>query len=92
MKVMSQQVEVVDPTLKAAMQQYPTHVVNGVEEVVSYRDPKTGKLIDQPKPSMLVPIPHAEPSFVSPAPAQPNLLEPGASETPGMGRLRSVGQ
>jgi hypothetical protein len=90
--VVSQEVEVADPTLLAAMRQYPTHNVNGEEDAISITDPKTGKLIRQPKPSMIVPIPHADVSYLRPAPvAQPNLLDPGTSQS-GAGRLRSIGQ
>jgi hypothetical protein len=93
--VVSQEVEVADPTLLAAMRQYPTHVVNGNEELVSYKDPRTGKLIDQAKPSMIVPIPHADLSYLRTAQPQqaapgPNLLDSNTTEIPGLGKLRSV--
>src|SRR5437762_69305 len=59
-KVMYQQVEVLDPTLAAAMKKYPNHVVNGAEEIVEHRDLASGKVVQEYKPSMIVPIPHTE--------------------------------
>jgi hypothetical protein len=98
LKVVNEKVQVLDPTLQATIERYPHHVVNGEEEVVEYRDPRTGKTAREYKPSMIVPIPTSETNATAgAAPSnQPNLLwnqsRGVAPNTPGSGRLRSVGQ
>src|SRR5262249_32607491 len=92
-QVIKQNVDVADPTLLAAMQKYPTHSLNGYEDVEPHRDLKTGKTVMVPKPSVLVPIPH-ESSVLQGAPvnSQPNLLAPQQAPQTGAGQLKSVGQ
>jgi len=92
-QVLEQKVEVVDPDMRATMEKYPHHVLNGLEEVTQVRDPKTQQMVNVYKPSMIVPIPHANPVFTrdDSAPA-PSLLSPTVpSQPPTGGRLRSVG-
>ena len=86
-------VDVNDPKLAAAMKQYPHHILNGSEEIISLKG-RDGKMIDQPKPSLLVPIPQKAPSALeagAPAPEQPNLLSPQSDQDDLARRLRSVG-
>lgn len=89
--VLEQKVEVLDPTLMAAMRKYPTYSLNGVEDVIQVTDPKTHQVISQPKPSFIVEIPHTDqPPAISnsPPPQQPLLIDPNGSSSEGLGRLR----
>ena len=93
-QVLEQKVEVVDPTLRATMEQYPHHSVNGFEDVTQIRDPRSGVMINDYKPSMIVPIPHSDSLLQHQMDTTtPVLISPvGPSQPPAGGRLRSVGQ
>ena len=92
-EVIQQKVEVVDPTMRAAMQKYPTHSLNGYDDVTLARDPATGKMVSVPKPTMIVPIPHSETVLNHDMDrTTPSLLSPMAPAPQDTGRLRSVGQ
>ncbi|HEV2293173.1 MAG TPA: hypothetical protein VGR35_04910 [Tepidisphaeraceae bacterium] len=52
--------EVLDPTLKAAMEQYPTNAINGQTMVVRRTDPRTGQVREMADASFPVPIPSGE--------------------------------
>jgi hypothetical protein len=86
-------VEIVDPTLRKAMQQFPVHSVNGEEERVSYRDPTTGELKSTSRSSILVEIPRRERTALQ-ADTQtqrPTLVDPsGRPRNSNAGRLRGV--
>lgn len=97
MKVVAPEVIVTDRSLKAAMEQYPYHLINGNEEF----DKVTHKPI--PRPSLLVLVPPRESSpltgdgttTVSAPPPSNNeairSIEPAKpTYTPGSGRLRSL--
>ena len=73
LKVLENNVEIVDPALAAMMKQYPHHILNGSEEIISIRG-RDGRTIDQPKTSMIVPIPQRQVTELapSPTPEQPN--------------------
>ncbi len=91
-QVIKQNIDVVDPTLLAAMRQYPTHSLNGYEDVEEQKDPN-GRVVMVPKHSVLVQIPH-EQSVLQSAPTytQPSLLSPQQGLSPGAGQLKSLGQ
>jgi hypothetical protein len=57
-------------------------------------DPVTKQEKDVPEPSVLVPIPQQEASLLRPSSAPPpTLVAPvSPSQTPGAGRLKSIGQ
>jgi hypothetical protein len=75
MQVLAPKVEILDPTLKAAMDQYPTHAVNGM--VYS----KTVNGVQQPDPSLLVLIPQsqAQPNATPTAPQDQATVSPDAA-------------
>jgi hypothetical protein len=97
-------VEIVDPSMRAAIQQYPTHAINGLVHTRMING------VAQPDPSFLVVIPDqgrdsvlsARPESGSSAPALPNqtTFAPAAGKSPvareperlGQGRLRSFDQ
>jgi len=89
-QVLEQKIEILDPTLRAMMEKYPTHVLNGDEEFTQVRDP-SGKIVNVPKHSMIVPIPrttsvlHSEPGYT------PGLIAPAQIPQRQGGQLRSVG-
>ncbi len=88
-RVLEQQVVPVDDSMKAAMVQFPTHSVNGSEDIIQVTDPKTHQVITQPKPTFIVQIPHAEQQQTIPGtPEQPLLIDPNAANSDGLGRLR----
>jgi hypothetical protein len=58
--------EVVDPTLKAAMDTYPTMAINGTMYNTTRTDPRTGKTVTTPDASFPVKIPHNDPSLLDP--------------------------
>ena len=97
--------EVVDPSLKAMMQQYPTNAVNGETMITSRTDPRTGRVQTFPDPSFVVPVPRATAGggsildggttdtaggIETPVPAQPESPLAPPPATPG-GRLKTVG-
>jgi hypothetical protein len=55
-KVMVPRVQVLDPTLLAAMKEYPANAVNG--EVTMHKVQTDHGIVDEPDPSFLVEIPH----------------------------------
>ena len=91
MRILEQRVDVVDPTLRATMTKYPTHVLNGDEEIIKYRDPATGQMISRGKPTVIVPIPHSSSVLQSDPNYRPGLLNPQPVQPRG-GQLKSIGQ
>jgi hypothetical protein len=89
-RVLEQNVVPLDDSMKAAMKQFPTHSVNGMEDIIQVTDPKTHQVISQAKPSFIVVIPHADQQTATPGtPDQPLLIDPNASApSDGLGRLR----
>lgn len=91
-------VEPIDPTLIAAMKQYPDHTVNGSQIIRKVRDPKTGQVVQGPEKSFLVVIPRKSPSILG-GPTLPPTQEqapvaPPVPEKPvddGRGKLKSIG-
>lgn len=84
--------EIVDPTLLAAVKQYPTHAVNQQVMVKKVTDPVTGKEVEQESPSFLVRVPEKKASLLS-QPKGPLLVTPTTpSQTPGAGKLKSIDQ
>lgn len=94
-KVLEQRVEIADPALKKAMQDYPHYAVNNYEDQVMVEDPATGKKFMQARPSFLVKIPHGPQSMLAgdqaPVVEQPKLLNPGNTGPQG-GQLKSIGK
>jgi hypothetical protein len=90
-EVVDQKVEILDPTMRAAMETYPTHALNGLEEITQVRDPATGQMQNIPKRSVLVEIPQKDSILTDTGPA-PTLINPAAAPQPIGGKLRSVGQ
>jgi hypothetical protein len=90
-KVVKAGVEILDPTLRAAMEKYPYNAVNGmnIKRMVNG--------VEQYDSSLLVPIPHNKSSGTTPAePTPPYQLPQAQSQPPqqqqqGMGGLRSIG-
>ncbi|MGB7160975.1 MAG: hypothetical protein WBD40_23140 [Tepidisphaeraceae bacterium] len=91
--------EVLDPTLKAMMQQYPTNAINGETMLTTTKDPRSGRAMTVPDPSVVVPIPRGEESMLDgdtaggaapiPPPDEP-MIDTNRRATPG-GRLKTVG-
>ena len=75
----------------AAMQQYPTHALNGEVHAKTVDDPITGAKKAVEDPSFFVVIPHKAPSLLRAQPAPPSLVTPVTPKTPGGGKLRSLG-
>jgi hypothetical protein len=74
------------------MEKYPTHSVNGYDDTVQARDPKTGKMVTIYKDSMIVPIPKNESALTGGQDTvRPGLLAPAPMTNPNTGRQRSVG-
>jgi hypothetical protein len=71
--------EVVDPTLKAAMETYKTMAINGQAYVTRRRDPKTGKTIEMADESFPVKIPREQPGGMLDASGVP-IPPPPSSE------------
>ena len=91
--MVEQKVEVTDPTLRAAMAKYPTHSVNGFDDVEQMRDPATGKMVSYARPSVVVPIPHGTSILQADQDTpQPGLIYPQSTPPPGGAQLRSIGQ
>jgi hypothetical protein len=99
-EVLQAEMNVLDPTLKAAQEQFPQHFVNGQAEGV--RDSR-GKML--PKASFVVEIPPADPSGLMGSTAARPSPDPSAIEavptdqptnsrpkppSPGTGRLKSI--
>ena len=105
-KAVVSRAEVQDPTLLAAMRQFPAHSVNGMEIVKERIDPRNGQKAMAPDPSYLVQIPRPERTLLSrdpretaaerprdpeALPVDAPVVPPTPSVTPGTGRLRSIG-
>jgi hypothetical protein len=103
-RVLQPKMDIADPTLRAAIAQYPEHAVNGYVQQISVRDPQTGQLRQRGEPSMLFAIPQSPPSILTNPTAvhpsadalgqgdagQPRPMIPAAESRPGS-KLRSVG-
>jgi hypothetical protein len=99
-KVFSPRLEPIDPTLIAAMRQYPTYALNGEEVGRRVRDPQTGESRFVPQPSSVVQIPRRAPSLLSGGTGAPSggaatappahVMPPTAPRPTGGGRLRSI--
>jgi hypothetical protein len=100
-QLMERRVEIRDESLLATMRQYPTHSVNGFEEVIVTTDPQTQQKTRKPAPSFVVAIPKNQSSGSmltdrqtggasdqTPPPPPP----PPAKKSQGVGKLKSVGQ
>lgn len=105
-KVYAPRIQIDDPTLMAAMKQYPYHAVNGVLHAQVVVDPKTGERHSVNDRSFLVVIPGAEKRYQEhlaqdngTAPATPNATHKGNPIPPSMllgrpapaGKLKSLG-
>ena len=90
-KAVAPKFEPVDPSMIAAMQQYPTHAVNGEVHAKAVDDPITGAKKTVEDPSFFVVIPHKAPSLLRAQQAAPALIAPGAPRNEGGGKLRSIG-
>jgi hypothetical protein len=93
-EVFQPKVEIDDPSLLRAMEQYKEYSVNGLVQVNDMTDPKTNKRVRRPQPSFLVEIPLTQPSMLStdarsnPDNPPPTLINPmGPAQG---GRLRGV--
>jgi hypothetical protein len=88
-KVVKPTVEIIDPTLRAAMEKYPYNAVNGmnIKRMVNGTE--------QIDTSLLVPIPHKEATAVHSTPEYQPQDQPAPQQQPqppqGMGKLRSIG-
>jgi len=92
-RALAPRTEIVDPSLLATMQKYPTHALNGAEVVQKAKDPASGEMKETKDPSLLVPIPHEGPSLLRQNAPPPSLVGPATpSQPPGAGQLRSLGQ
>jgi hypothetical protein len=86
LEILSQRVEVVDPTLLAAMQKYPNHLVNGAATKRKARG-VDGKEREVISPSFLVVIPRTESNSFSNVPGGDNsLFGQGAGDAKGGAR------
>jgi hypothetical protein len=88
------QTRVLDASLQAALQNYPTRALNG-EEVTNITKDAQGRESKFTDPSMLVRIPRPQASALAggaPQPAAPPSLLAPPTQTNGAGKLRSVGQ
>jgi hypothetical protein len=93
-----QRIEIADPSLKAAMAEYPAHMVNYDQYKTKIKTTKGFEWI--PSPSFLVTIPRAEPSGLAGDAGMPGLLNQVGAPTvpqqdpmhqPGTTRLRGLG-
>lgn len=90
-QALTQQIDVVDKSLLAAMKEYPHHLVNyePVGKQVRGADNKT-KIV--PAPSFLVKIPHPEASGLGGAAGGDFMRQPApTNRQPGTGTLRGIG-
>jgi len=90
-KAVAPKFEPIDASMIAAMQQYPTHALNGEVHAKTVDDPITGAKKTVEDPSFFVVIPHKAPSLLRAQPAPPSLVTPVTPTTPGGGKLRSLG-
>jgi hypothetical protein len=90
--------DIVDPSMRRALEQFPEHAVNGYVQTVSVQHPVTKQTVQQAEQSIVFQIPQPEPSILTSGPSQfdrgeaqqamPPLLT--EQQRPG-NRLRSVG-
>lgn len=93
-KAVAPRTEIVDPSLLAAIEQYPTHAVNGEVRTHVVEDPATGKQQTMEDPSFLVVVPRPSASLLrAERPREtPLLLDPaGTAPKQGTGKLKSIG-
>ena len=97
-RVLQAKADILDPTLKRTLDDYPEHAVDGAVQMVQAQDDH-GKLVMVPRPSMIVPIPHNVPTPVGgnvagADDASPSLLDPtgGAQQSDLRSRLKGIGQ
>ena len=90
----AQRTEILDPSMLKAFAKFPNRALNGSDYVRKVVDPVTKVEKEVPQQSVLVPIPEQEASLLRPASTpQPTLVAPTTpSQTPGAGRLKSIGQ
>lgn len=97
MKVVREGLQVLDPTMRAMMERFPVHAVNGEQEFDVVKNSKSGQEIRRPRQSFVVEIPEAQPSLLTDTtmgPAQqvlPPAQQPRPAPRPGQGRLRGIG-
>ena len=97
-QVYQTRVEILDPTLKQALADYPEHAVDGMTEMVQSQD-ANGKIEMVPRGAMIVPIPHGPPALAGRPPRagqaadddEPTLLNPGRTTDLGA-RLKGLGR
>jgi hypothetical protein len=92
-QLLEQKAEIIDPTMRAVIEKYPNHSLNGYEDVTQVKDPKTGNMVNVYKPSFIFEIPHTNTVLhQQPDTAAPVMIDPsGVTQPPIGGRLRSVG-
>jgi hypothetical protein len=90
-KAVAPKFDILDPSMSAAKEQYPTHALNGEVHTKVVDDPNTGKKAEVEDPSFFVVVPHKAPSLLRQEPAPPQLVGPATPQTPGAGKLRSLG-
>jgi hypothetical protein len=73
-KLMAPKTEILDPTLNATLKRYPEHAINGMVNVRTKRDPRTGEVKRVPDPSFLVILPMPKSSLT--VDAVPQQLPP----------------
>jgi len=93
-RVVQDRPKVVDPALRAMMQQFPEHAINGEVQILNLTDSSTGGRVMKPADSFVVPIPHVAPSALSNPAVQGGepmrVVRP--LEQPGVGKLKSIGE
>lgn len=95
-RVVEPRSEIVDPTLRATLERFPFHTVNGMEDYLVRRDPATGARQRSRVPSFIVEVPRHEASLLrGDAEPPPGLVDPAKARESrpqeGRGRLRSLG-
>jgi hypothetical protein len=87
-KALAPRVDAVDPSLIATFAKYPTHAVNGEVFVQQLN----GKNVESPSKLVRIPTP-TTPSILRQNQPPPALVTPlTPSQTPGAGKLKSIGQ
>jgi len=91
-KVIAPQLDITDPSMKAAVDQYKYTLVNGVRLGRWHTKMDGGKEF-MPTPSFLIQVPQQAPGAATPQPAVPDLpnVLPEQPSTPGADRLKSIG-
>lgn len=95
-KVVQSKPRVTDEKLLELMRRFPEHAINGEVQIVSMSDAKTGKPVQRPAESFVVPIPRSEPlalddAAMQPAAPDPNM-QPVRQPRRGEGKLKSIGE